>query len=644
MKKTTGLLLGLLGAVTTSFAQDSSIYNQHEAFSPLFYTQNGNVYRSASGKPGPQYWQNQANYDISANLDTLKKRVTASVAVDYTNNSPESMPFVWMQLDQNIYKEDSRGQSTTDVKGGRWANRSFTKGYEFSSVQVILDGKSYEAKYVVTDTRMQVFLPKELAAKGGKLKIKINYAFDIPQYGTDRMGRLTTKNGEIFEIAQWYPRMCVFDDVLGWNTLPYLGAGEFYLEYGNINYAITAPANMIVVGSGELTNPTQVLTAQQQKQLAVARNSDATVTIHSAADVEQGKDVKTGTQTWKFSCNQTRDVAFAASKAFVWDAAKINLPSGKKALAQSVYPVEVASKEGWGRSTEYTKNAIQLSSRWYEFTYPTATNVAGIVGGMEYPGIVFCGYQAKNGSLWSVTDHEFGHNWFPMIVGSNERKFAWMDEGFNTFINGVDIQDFNNGEYYKKKDQQRMSKLYFNPQNEALINYPDVVNPRQLANTAYYKPAMGLELLRNYILGKERFDYAFKYYIKNWAFKHPTPFDFFHAMENAAGEDLSWFWKGWMFKQWKLDQAVDGVEYNENDPAKGALITIENKQKLAMPVSVAITEANGKSDTLLLPVEIWQRGSKWTFPYASTSAITSVVIDPNHDFPDVNPENNTWHK
>jgi len=347
--------------------------------------------------------------------------------------------------------------------------------------------------------------------------------------------------------------------------------------------------------------------------------------------------------TWHFFCKNARDVSWAASRAFLWDAARINLPSGKKALAQSVYPIEVRGMNAWGRSTEYVKGAIELySSEWYEYTYPIATNVAGKVGGMEYPGIVFCGSDSQAGALWEVTNHEFGHNWFPMIVGSNERKYAWMDEGFNTFINKVDTKVFNNGEYYEPTDEQKIAPAMFSPDADAIMNTPDVIQADYLGFAAYEKPALGLTILREQILGEKRFDYAFRTYIKRWAFKHPTPWDFFHTMDNAAGEDLSWFWNEWFFTTWKLDQSVKDIGYPDNDPSKGSLITIENLEAMALPVTVAIKEENGKTGTVKLPAEIWQRGGAWTFAYKSSSRIAYVIVDPEHVLPDINPDNNAF--
>ena len=639
--------LAVLLATNQSFIRAQTApannYDQHKAFDPLFYTQNGNEFRSAGGAPGPKYWQNRSDYNINVTLDTAQHRLTGSVQITYTNNSPDTLSFVWLQLDQNVYREDSRGEAASQYSGGRFVNRTFTQGDEISSVNIVQNGKTQAASYRVNDTRMKIQLPAALKGNGGTVQFRINYAFNIPQYGTDRMGRLQTRNGWIYEIAQWYPRMCVYDDVLGWNTLPYLGAGEFYLDYGNIDYSVTAPADMVVAGSGELLNAAQVLTPEQNSRLAKARTSDQTVTIKDSTAVISPTDKRKGNLTWRFSCKNTRDVAWAASRAFIWDAARINLPGGKKALAQSVYPAEVASTKAWGRSTEYVKGCIELySNKWFSFSYPVATNVAGIVGGMEYPGIVFCSWRSGGAGLWGVTDHEFGHNWFPMIVGSNERKYAWMDEGFNTFINGINTKAFNNGEYYRPADISKTGPGMFGANAEALTTIPDVIQNSQLGNVAYFKPGLGLKLLREQVLGPERFDEAFRTYVHRWAFKHPTPWDFFRTMDNVSGEDLSWFWRGWFLNTWKLDQSVKEVKYKDNDPAKGALVTIENLEQLVMPVEVAIQTADGKADTVKLPVEIWQRGGTWTFLYPSTTTLSQVTIDPQGALPDVNRANNSW--
>nr|MBA4167271.1 M1 family metallopeptidase [Chitinophagaceae bacterium] len=494
------LAISLVVSAQVLHAQKVSSYNPEEAFASFFYPNYGDEVRMADGRPGPKYWQNRADYKINASLNDQDQSVKGSVEITYTNNSPQALTFVWLQLDQNIYSRKSRGVAATAIAGGRWANRNeFDGGYNIKSVKLVEEGKETTPRYEITDTRMKITLPKELKGKGESVSFKINYAFAVPEYGTDRMGRLQTGNGIVYEIAQWFPRMCVYDNVQGWNTLPYLGQGEFYLEYGNITYNVEVPASHIVVGSGELLNPQEVLTAKQLRRWNEARNSDTTVMLRTAEEVTDpsSRPSKSGTLTWKFRCLNTRDVAWASSPAFVWDAARINLPAGKKSMAVSVYPVEVATDSAWSRSTEYVKGAIEFYSRYlYPFTYPTATNVAGIVGGMEYPGIVFCGAKARNAGLWGVTSHEFGHNWFPMIVGTNERKFTWMDEGFNTFINTLAETDFNKGEYKDNRglSAERLTKAIASPNSQSISTVPDVVQPANLGTVGYYKPGYGLQL------------------------------------------------------------------------------------------------------------------------------------------------------
>jgi hypothetical protein len=628
-----------------------SNYNYNDAFASFFYTKNATPTRSASGQPGAEYWQNRADYTLTAKLNDKTNEILGSDIITYTNNSPDKMDFVWMNLDQNLFKEDSRGNAVVPITGSRNGAQGqvFDGGNKIKSVKVIttVNGKPTEsvAKYVVTDTRMQVFLPQELKAKGGSVKIKVDFSYICPNEGSDRTGVLETKNGKIFTIAQWYPRMCVYDDVRGWNTHPYLGASEFYLEYGDFDVNITAPANHIVVCSGELQNPTAVYSAAIQKNLAQAEKSNETVMIRSSEDVLATANTNANTEkTWHFKIKNSRDLSWASSPAFVMDGAKINLPSGKKALALSVYPIESAGLEAWGRATEYTKTSIEnYSKRWFEYPYPVAVNVAGNEGGMEYPGIVFCGWESKGDDLWGVTDHEFGHNWFPMVVGSNERLFGWMDEGFNTFINSLSSVDFNNGEYKQRpSDLHQESEEYTNPKLEAIMSSPDNMKEANIGTLCYSKPSSGLVILREQVLGPERFDLAFRTYTKRWAFKHPTPDDFFRTIENVAGEDLSWFWRGWFQYNWRFDQGVNSIKYVKNDPKQGVIINIENFEKMPMPVVADVKTKSGKITRVKLPVEIWQKNTSWSFKHNSNEEIESITLDPDHAFPDSNESNNVW--
>lgn len=621
------------------YAQEAPKYDYVEAFKPFFYSQTGTETRSASGQPGHAYWQNSADYQLNVSLNDVKNEITGTAEITYTNNSPDKLSFLWLQLDQNLFEKDSRGNALVPLSGSRNGAKgeTFDGGYKIKSVKY--DGK--DVKYTVTDTRMQIDLPQELKAKGGVAKIKIEYTFLSPQYGSDRMGVQDTKNGKIFTIAQWYPRMCVYDDVLGWNTMPYLGASEFYLEYGDITANITVPANHYVVASGELLNEKEVYSKEENSRWSQARNSDKTVMIRPESEIS--KNGAAGMKTWKFKISQTRDFAWASSPAFILDAARINLPGGKKSLAISAYPAESAGNDAWGRSTEYTKAAIEhYSAKWYGYTYPAATNVAGNEGGMEYPGIVFCHMNSKGEDLWGVTDHEFGHNWFPMIVGSNERLFAWMDEGFNTFINELSTEAFNKGEYYSKKNIAQTGAFLMSDNYEPIMVGPDNMKENSIGILAYYKPGLGLGVLRESILGHEKFDKAFRTYIERWAFKHPTPWDFFHTMENVSGEELNWFWRGWFINKWKIDQAVKTVKYVNGDFKSGAQITVENLGQLPMPTTVQVKFKDGTEQIVKLPVEIWKRNTEWTFKLDSSKEINEVRLDPASQIPDVNSKNNSW--
>jgi hypothetical protein len=454
------------------------------------------------------------------------------------------------------------------------------------------------------------------------------------------MGRLSTQNGVIYQLVQWFPRMCVFDDLNGWNTLPYLGDGEFYCEYGDVDYYITAPADMIVAGSGDLQNSQQVLTATEVKRLAMAAKSDSTVSIISKDEVKASGRKATGTLTWHYKMNNTRDVAWAASRAFLWDAARVNLPSGKKGMAMAVYPVESVGREHYSRAVEYLKFSMEFYSKtYYQYPYHNAFVVAGVALGMEYPGIVFCSHKIVDDDLFRDIAHEIGHNWFPMIVGSDERRYGWMDEGFNTFINGYVWANFNNGEYAEKKSPAPGLVKGMQKELDPLMIAPDANDD---GGMFYYKTALALNILRNVVLEPDRFDYAFKTYINRWAYKHPQPYDFFRTMNDAAGEDLNWFWKEWFYTTWNVDQAVTDVRYIKNDPASGALITVENLREMALPVVAKITEENGRAQTIKLPVEVWQHGPKWVFKYNSTSKIKQVLLDPDNQLPDTERSNNTY--
>jgi len=629
----------------------TSGYEPSELFSPGFYNDKGNEFHSANGAPGAKYWQNRVNYGLDAAIDTNAKTLTCTEKIAYTNNSPDALGYLWLQLDQNTYKKDARSNFATG-----FAPRAdqHTDGYNIQSVYINTGKTSIKADFIINDTRMQIRLPNAVAANGGIISLTIKYNYKMPGDFGNRNDYTDTKNGKIYEIAQWFPRMCVYDDTHGWDTLPFLGPGEFYLEYGDIDYKVTAPADMIVAGSGELLNPAEVLTAKQITRLNEARNSDKTVMIRTAADVTDPSTQlkKSGTLTWHFKMLNTRDVAFGASKAYIWDAARVNLPEGKKSLSMSVYPVESAGNDAWGRATEYLKKSIEyFSAKWFVYPYPVAVNEAGIAGGMEYPGIVFDGITDKGDELYWVTAHEIGHNWFPMIVGSNERRYAFMDEGFNTFIDIYAADEFNHGEYAPKRDGEyapgkgnpadEIVPIIADPNAPIIMTAADAVSEKYRHPIEYFKPAFGMVLLREQILGKDRFDYAFRNYIHNWAFKHPQPEDFFRSMDNGGGEDLSWFWRGWFYNNWSLDLALVDAKYVNKDPKQGLQVTVANKGPMAMPCAVEVKLKGGGKYRMQLPVETWLQNKAITFTVPTTTEAESVTVDPDAALPDMNRANNT---
>ena len=631
-------------------------FDPRVTFAPLTLPDPVNAYRSSNGAPGPNYWQNEADYQLHATLDTAARQLRATELITYTNNSPDQLPSLWIQLDQNIYRKDSRAKV---LIGGlmRRRNRAaagatpaqtapeqtWTDGFIFDSVQIESGKQLVKVDTLISDTRMQIRLPQPLRGHGGVLRIHIQYHYQIPGIWGGRTSWGHSRQGDIYDMAQWYPRMAVYDDLRGWDTLPYLG-NEFYLEYGNFDYWVTVPSSMIVAGSGELVNPAEVLTPTEIARLAQARKSDKTIYIRRPDEVgnPSSRPRQSGTLTWHFHMDHTRDVSWSASPVFVWDAARINLPGGKSALAMSVYPPESVGPDAWDQSTQYVKDTVErFSRRWYPYPWPCAINVAGFSTGMEYPGIVFDGIPDKGSFLFWVTAHEIGHDWFPMIVGSNERRHAFMDEGFNTFIDIQESADFDGGKFGPKRDSEYSAggeppdmilKVLDNPAAPSLMMPADALGWTLGHPISYFKGAYGMVLLREQILGPQRFDWAFRKYIRDWAFKHPSPADFFREMQSEGGEDLNWFWRGWYLHNWIYDVAVDRID--------GPSVTLRNRGQLVLPTPVEVTLQDGSKTRFTLPVETWLTQGVYTWTAESGSPIASVTVDPDHVLPDDNRANN----
>jgi hypothetical protein len=643
------LILGMIVIAAAAPPPASSRYEPRETFAPLDFSPPPNRYRSADGTPGPAYWQNRADYTINARLDPATHSVSGTVQIRYTNNSPDVLDVLWLQVEQNLYKPESRGMLSLGGRPGSLSEvpQGFTQGMIFDNVQVTAGGRSAAVQPLVSDTRAQLRLPAPLPP-GGKAVVDIRYHYTVPKepWG-GRTGWMDTAHGPIYSIAQWYPRVAVYDDLHGWDTLPYLQQ-EFYLEYGDFDYSVTVPANWIVASPGELQNPDEVLTPTERSRLAKARRSEKTVTIRHW---NEPAGPSTGTHTWHFVMHNTRDVAFGASPAFNWDAARMNLPGGRTGLAMSAYPPEA---KAWGRSTEYLKDSVErYSAKYYPFPWTVALNVAGPAAGMEYPAMAFDPIGAPPKALFAVTAHEIGHSWFPMLVGFNERRNAWMDEGINTFIDVYESDEFNHGEFAPKRDGEYAPKggnpvdeilpILADPDAPPIMSRPDTIPDKYRHPVTYFKTALGMVLLREQVLGPDRFDPAFRRFIAAWAFKHPTPADFFRAMESEAGEDLSWFWRGWFYNNWQLDLAVTGITaFPPKATFKGSLVTVRSLDKMVLPVTLRVTFADGTNRDVRLPAETWIRQASTNVPVVSDSPVVRAELDPDRKLPDKDRSNNVF--
>lgn len=597
-------------------------------FSPLDLPTPNRV-RTASGAPGPDYWQQRVDYRIDVALDPVTRTVTGKERVTYHNHSPESLGFLWVHLEQNILKKDSIGSMTEGgaAVGGPSENSEGVAIAELSS-----GGKSLE--HQVYDTMMRVELPTPIPP-GGTFEFDCAWSFQVPSKVFRRFGTWDVKKGTVWEIAQWFPAVAVFDDVHGWNTLPYVGTGEFYNNFGTYQLNVTAPRDHIVVASGLLQNPEEVFTAEQQERLRLAKNSRDTVIIRGKDEVgdKASRPAGEGPLTWRFLAENVRTVAFASSEAFVLDAC------GRDGLlVQSAYPEE--SLPVWGKSTQMLATAIEgYNRRWFPYPYPVATNVGGIEGGMEYPMIIFCsGQNSRNErGLYGVTTHEIGHNWFPMTVNTDERRHAWMDEGFNTFINR-----YSGADWFEKANEAKPSSFagMMRMPGVPIVTAADRLNGLQLGLLQYQKTGVGLAILREYVLGEERFDRAFREYIRRWAFKSPQPADFFRTMENVAGMDLAWFWRGWFLEDAMYDVAVEDVK----QPGKrgGAAVSFRNKERMVLPLTYRITFEDDTTEVVRLPVEVWFQSDVIRHGVAGTKRIKEVRVDPDNMLPDLERDDNVW--
>jgi hypothetical protein len=462
----------------------------------------------------------------------------------------------------------------------------------------------------------------------------MRFAFRVPEHGSDRMGR----DGALYEIAQWYPRMAVYDDIRGWNTDPYLGQGEFYLEYGDIDYSVTAPAGYVVAGSGVLQNPGDVLTAAQRERLARAARSDSTVAI--VTDDEARATPTAGTKTWRFRAQNVRDVAWAGAPDFRWDA-----QNAGGVLAQAYYQVAKAGK-AWEQGAEQTAWTIRtFSALFHPYPYPQATSVAGPVGGMEYPMFVMVHYGnplEDPKSIFGTLNHEHGHEWFPMLVGSNERRYAWQDEGINTYIDAFALERRTPGTTPYPGYVTNWRKTVDNKVDVPLMTPPDRIDATALGALGYRKPAAVLLALRDNVVGRETFDRAFREYVRRWAFKHPSPADFFRTVENVSGLDLGWYWRAFWYSTDVLDIGIDNVAMRQVEGQTNAVVALHRYTSVPFPVKLRLLFNDNTTRDVSLPVEIWSRGQRYEAVIPVKGPVVGARLWPDGIVPDWDTTNDGW--
>jgi peptidase M1-like protein len=603
-----------------------------------------NEFRLADGEPGPRYWQNRADYDIRATLDTATQTVTGELTLHYTNNSPVALDHIWMQVEQDAFT-DSSLNAYVFPQQSRFGARGFAGGDRIDRFDELVGDRGAKSTRRVKlatrtwDTMLHVDLAEPLQP-GKSATFDVAWHFRVPEHGADRMGR----EGSLYEIAQWYPRVAVFDDVRGWNTDPYEGQGEFYLEYGDFTYQVTLPAGYIVGGTGVLQNPRDVLTQTQITRLAQAAKSATPVHIVTQEELQNhtARPRTTGNLTWKFTAKNVRDVAWAASPDYMWDAS-----SWKGIMAYSYY--RPSAIDPWSDAADQARMSImEYSERWYPYPWPQITVVEGPVSGMEYPMLAMEAKSNDKYDLYNVITHEIGHDWFPMLVGSNERIHFWQDEGFNTFIN-----TFSEARRYPEKGDQmqraadQRSEIEETQQRDidVPIEMPaDRMDPDKLGFTEYDKTSVGLQLLRQEIIGPDAFDAGFKAYIRRWAYKHPTPADFYRTMDDASGQRLDWFWREWFVEDDHFDQAVDTVLTRTRGDSTIVLVGYGNKSRGVLPLLVRFTMSDGSTMNYRYPADVWSMNSMFyvrRYDFAGKT-VSRIEIDPDHRIVDDNRANNVW--
>jgi len=642
-------------AFFTSVALSQTVEQLHDKFRQLSdeVLPTPNVYRTASGAPGHKYWQQQADYKIDVTLDDQKQRLIGLAKIKYYNNSPDSLRYLWVQLDQNRYAHDSNAQksefASSAPKAGygtlrqKMHEKTYVGGYDIAAVT---DSGGADLKYIINDTMMRIDLVSPLRP-GQKFNFTVEWSYNIldAKIIRARGGKEYFKEDDnyIYEIAQWFPRMAAYSDYDGWTNKQFLGNGEFTLEFGDYDVSITVPADHVVSATGTLQNPSDVLTKLQQQRLKEAETAKTPVMIITTEEAAAKLDSRAKTtRTWRFKADNVRDFAFASSRKFLWDAQGYYQPeNGKTVMAMSFYPEE--GNPLWEKySTQAIIHTLEVYNR-YALTYPyaVAQSVNGPVGGMEYPMITFNGPRPtkdkKTGKktysdrtkygLITVIIHEIGHIYFPMIVNSDERQWTWMDEGLNTFLQGLAEEEWEK-DYPTRRAEPYQIVNYMKSKKQVPImtNSESIL---QFGNNAYGKPAIALRILRESIMGRELFDFAFREYAQRWKFKRPTPADFFRTMEDASGVDLDWFWRGWFYTTDNVDISLDNIRHfnvNTKDPEiEEAFKRAEHNEKGITPDRLADKALEKRTDRFPELRDFYNENDKFTVTNKQRNSYTDLL-------------------
>ena len=600
--------------------------------------------RTRTGEPGPSYWTNRVDYRIEVRLDPSTAQIEGEEWVTYHNDSPDTIRTVVVRLYQNLFRAGTPKNRNVPATDGMELRRVVVGG---EPVPEAVGGESAPgASYQVDGTVMRVRLAEPIPPASSET-LEFAWRFEVPPAGAPRHGHIDHR---VYNVAQWYPQIATYDDLEGWHTWPYLGDGEFYLEYGDFEVAITLPEGWLVAATGELLNADEVLTDSVRDRLDQARHTEEPVHVVTREDFGAGRAtsrVPGGELTWQFAAEDVRDFAFAASSEYLWDATRAVTPDSERdddtapdTIAVHTFYTPAATH--WRESATFVRHALSFhAEHWHPYVWPQMTGASGPVGGMEYPMLTFVAAFNSPRLVYTVLNHEIGHMWYPMMVGSNEPSYAWMDEGFATYIENYASADFFGDTGDWEATAQSALEALASPNHTPVMLHADLHGPTGTRGaSSYHKPAMLLRALEG-IIGRDQVWQSLREYSDTWIFRHPAPFDFFNLVERVAGRDLDWFWYPWFYETVGMDQAIKSVQLSAD--GRHATVTVEDQGEAPMPIRLGFTLQGGAAVQQVVPVDVWLDGARtWSGSFDLAAPVTAVEIDPEELFLDVDRGDNRW--